>query len=197
VLKIPPIANLPTVSSKAKQTTKQTMTINKTNFFNDLSSQISEPLYLTEKTDEINEEINHNYWSLSAPTDIISQTTTTDFLEFIQKVKDNYKNQLDKSHLDIDLIFYLWFEEMSGQLSFNFINSNHDKLPFGCKLKHINRPEDIIEQYLKSKYHEGIPWSELVTVETPEQMAESDRLEKDLHDNFVLTVYQEKIEKQK
>ena len=56
--------------------------------------------------------------------DIISQTTTTDFLEFIQKVKDNYKNQLDKSTLDIDLIFYMWFDEMAGQLRFNFINSS-------------------------------------------------------------------------
>jgi len=168
-----------------------------TDFFNDLSNQISEPLYLTDKTDEVNEEINHNHWSLSAPTDIISQTTITDFLEFIQKVKDNYKNQLDKSLLDIDLIFYLWFDEMAGQLRFNFINSNHNKLPFGCKLKHTDRPEEIVDQYLKSKYHEGIPWNELETIETPEEIAEADRREKELHENFVLTVYQEKINKQK
>ncbi|MCD6069020.1 MAG: hypothetical protein K0S33_3846 [Bacteroidetes bacterium] len=173
------------------------MITNKTDFFNDLSNQISEPLYLTDKTDELDEEINHNHWVLSATADIISQTTTTDFLEFIQKVKGHYKNQLDKSQLDIDLIFYLWFDEMAGQLSFNFINSNHDKLPFGCKLKHTDRPEEIVDLYLKSKYHEGIPWNELETIETPEQIAEADRLEKELHDNFVLTVYQEKIKKQK
>ena len=59
------------------------MTANKTNFFNDLSSQISEPMYLTDKTDDVNEEIYHNHWSLSAPTNIISQTTITDFLQFI------------------------------------------------------------------------------------------------------------------
>ncbi len=173
------------------------MTPNKTDFFNDLSNQISEPLYLTDKTDEINEEINNNHWILSVPADIIFQATTTDFLEFIQKVKDYYKNQLENSQLDIDLIFYMWFDEMAGQLRFNFINSNHDNLPFDCKLKHIDRPEEIIDQYLKSKYHEGIPWNELETIETPELVAESDRREKELHDNFVLTVYQEKIKKQK
>jgi len=173
------------------------MTPNKTDFFNDLSNQISEPLYLTDKTDEVNEEINNNHWILSVPADIISQATTIDFLEFIQRVKDNSKNQLDKSQLDIDLIFYLWFDEMAGQLRFNFINSNHDKLPFGCKLKYTDRPEEIVDQYLKSKYHEGIPWNELETIETPEQIAEEDRLEKELHDNFVLTVYKEKIKKQK
>ena len=173
------------------------MTANKTDFFNDLSNQISEPLYLTDKTDEINEEINCNNWILSAPSDIISQTTTTDFLEFIQKVKDNYKNQLDKSQFDIDLIFYMWFDEMAGQLRFNFINSNHGKLPFGCKLKHTDRPEEIVDKYLKSQYHDGIPWNELETIESPEQLAEADRRKKELHENFVLTVYQEKIKKQK
>lgn len=173
------------------------MTANKTDFFNDLSSQISEPKYLTDKTDEVNEEIKHNHWVLTAPSDIVAQTTTADFLEFIQRVKGNYKIQLDKSSLDIDLIFYLWFDEIAGQLSFNFINSNHDKLPFGCKLKHTDKPEEIVDQFLKSKYHEGIPWNELETIETPEQMAEADRLEEVLHDNFVLTVYQEIIKKQK
>jgi hypothetical protein len=173
------------------------MTANKTDFFNDLSSHISDPIYLTDKTDEINEEINYNFWILSAPTDIISQITITDFLEFIQKVKDNYKYQLDKSQLNIDLIFYLWFDEMAGQLCFNFINSNHDKLPFGCRLIMTDRPEEIVDQYLKSNYQEGIPWNELETIETPEEIADADRLEKELHDNFVLTVYQEKILKQK
>lgn len=173
------------------------MTANKTDFFNDLSSYISEPLYLTDKTDEMYEEIKNNHWVLTASSDIVSQTTTADILEFIQKVKDNYKSQLDKSSLDIDLIFYLWFEE-PGELCFNFINSNHDTLPFGCKLKYTDRPEEIVEEYLKSKYHnQVIPWDELQKVETPEEIAEADRIEKELRDNFVLTVYQEKIRKQK
>ena len=173
------------------------MTVNKTDFFNDLSSQISEPIYLTDKTDEVNEEIMHNHWELTVPTDIASQMTTTDFLEFIQIVKVNYKSQLDQSKIEADLIFYMWFDEMAGLLHFNFINSNHDRLPFSCKLNYIDRPEEIVSQFLKSKYLDGIPWSELETVETPVGLADSDRHEKDLQDDFVLTVYQEKIKKQK
>jgi len=172
------------------------MTANKTDFFNDLSNQISEPIYLTDKTDELNEEIKHNHWVLTTPPDIVAQTKTVDFLEFIQKVKDNYKCQLDKSSLDIDLTFYLWFKE-PGELCFNFINSNHDKLPFGCKLKYTDKPEEIVDEYLSSKYHDQvIPWDELKKVETPDEIAEANRLEKELHDNFALTVYQEKIKKQ-
>ena len=173
------------------------MTPNKNDFFNELSYQISEPLYLTNKTDEINEEINQNNWHLSAPADILSQTTAADFLAFIQKVKDNYKNQLNKSQFDIDLIFYMWFDEMACQLRFNFINSNHSKLPFGCKLTHLDRPEEIVDKYLKSHYNDGIPMNELETNETQEQIEEAERHKKELRDNFVLIVYQEKIKKQK
>ncbi|HQQ13274.1 MAG TPA: hypothetical protein PK855_08920 [Bacteroidales bacterium] len=182
---------------KLNRRQQKTVTANKKDFFNDLLNQISESLYLTDKTDGINEEINSNNWILAAPKEIISQSTTIDFLEFILKVKHNYKNQLNKSTLDIDLLFYMWFDEMAGQLRFNLINSNHDKLPFGCKINHTDRPEEIIDEYLKSNYHDGIPWNEFESDETPEQIMESDSEEVELVDNFVLTVYQEKIIKQK
>ena len=134
---------------------------------------------------------------MTAPSEIIAQTTSVDFLEFIQKVKDHYKSQLDKSLLDIDLIFYLWFEE-PGELCFNFINSKHDSLPFGCKLQYTDRPEEIVDEFLKSKYHDQvILMEEFETAETPEEIAEAERLEKELQDNFVLTVYQELIIKHK
>jgi hypothetical protein len=169
--------------------------VNKTDFFNGLSAQIAEPIYLTDKTDEVAEEINNNCWALSPPDDIVSQTTTIDFLEFIQKVKDSYKNQLDQSQLDIDLIFYLWVDAMAGQIRFNFINSNHNQLPFGCKLKFTERPEEIIMQYLTSTHREGIPWKEFYPVETTEQIVEAERVEKELKDDYSLTVYREIIKK--
>jgi hypothetical protein len=171
--------------------------VTKTAYFNDLSVQIAEPIYLTDRTDEVNEEIKCNCWALSAPSDVVSQTTTIDFLEFIQKVKDSYKDQLDKSPLDINLVFYLWFDAMAGQLRFNFINSNHDQLPFGCKLKFTDSPEEIIMQFLNLTHQEGIPWNEFHPVETPEQIAEADRLDKELKDNYLLTIYQEIIKKRK
>lgn len=168
------------------------MTSNKIDYFNDLLSQISEPIYLTDKTDEINEEIKYNHWQLTFPIWIASQMTATDFLEFIQKVKDGYKKQLSDSKIEIDLIFYMWFDEMAGQLRFNFINSNHDKLPFGCKLKYTQEPEEIINQFLNSKYLDGIPLNELETIVTQE---ETEGVEKGLKKDFVLSVYQEKITK--
>jgi hypothetical protein len=173
------------------------MKANKIDYFNELSNYISDPIYLTDRTDEVRQEIEYNCWYLGATFDIIAQATITDFLEFIQKVKESYKNQLNNSQFDIDLIFYLWFDEMTGQLCFNFINSNHDKLPFACKLKHTDKQEEIIDKFRNSKYLEGIPHDELEEIDTPEKMAEIECIEKMLKDNFVLTVYQEKIKKQR
>jgi hypothetical protein len=171
------------------------MTANITDFFNDLINQIAKPIYLTDKTDEVEEEIKHNHWMVVVPSAIIAQTTTLDYIALLEKVKEVYKCQLDKSELDIDLIFYLWLDE-PGALCFNFINSNHHRLPFGCKLSYTDRPEQIVEEYLKSQYHDRfIPWEELQTVVTPEEIEEADRAEKDLHSKFILTVYQELIKK--
>lgn len=174
------------------------MTVNKTDYFNYLLTCLSEPIYLTDKTDELKEEIKYNLWALAAPAEIIAQVTTADYVELIEKVKESHKVQLGKSQLNIDLIFYLWFDEMAGQLRFNFINSNHLVLPFGCKLKYANKPDEIVEQYLTSRYNtQTIPWEELRTIETAEEKAVASILEQEMQENYVLTVYREKIRKQK
>lgn len=169
---------------------------NKKDYFDNLLLELSEPIYLTNRIDELDKEIYHNLWILSAPTAIVEQITTSDILGLIQKVKDKFKYKLAKSELDVDLIFYLWFEDI-GQLRFNFINSNHKNLPFGCKIKFVDKPEDIINLYLESKHHDGlIPWEELQDIETSQQFVESEKLHNEIIDNFVLTVYKEIIYKQ-
>jgi len=171
------------------------MTTNKEDFFNNLSEQFSEPIYLTANTNEVNEEISQNHWAFSVPTEIASQMTTTDFLDFIEEIEDNYKHQLNNSDIDVDLIFYMWFDEMAGQLRINFINSNHKSLPFGCKLEFTEQPAEIVQKFLESNYLDGIPWEELETVDKLEQEEEIDNIEKNETNGFVLTVYRELIRK--
>jgi hypothetical protein len=48
---------------------------------------------------------------------------------------------------------------------------------------------------LNSPHHEGIPWHEFHPVEAPAQIAEADSLDKEVKDNYLLTVYQEIIKK--
>lgn len=167
----------------------------KTAFFKGLQSQLEDPVYLTEKTDELKQEIASNHWILTLPPGLIGQVSTNDFLVFIQQVKDRYQAQLDQSRLDIDLIFYLWFEA-PGRLCFNFINSNHDHLPFECKCNWVNAPETIIDQFLSANNAgQTIPWAELETLQTPESTAEAERRSLELRKKYVLDVYQETIQK--
>lgn len=168
-----------------------------TDYIEGLSKRIAEPIYLTNRTDEVKKEIYHNLWTFTIPSDIINQASPETIIEFVQKVKDQYRMQLQNSNLEIDLIFYIWFEE-PGLLYFNFINSNHSELPFGCKFKILDSPEEIIEQFLKSKYPDNIiPWGEFKDIVTPEEMEEADRLEKELHEKYILSVYSETITKPK
>ncbi len=169
------------------------MNLNKATFFSDLSKSISEPIYLTESTEQLRSEIESNHWIITIPNEIILEITTSDLVSFIEKVKTEYSKQLNESKLNINLIFYLWFEE-PGQLHFNFINSNHNNLPFDCKLKFTSNAEEIIEEFLNSNYPDGvIPMNEFKTLETREEIEEADKLEKEMHTNFVLTVFQEVI----
>jgi hypothetical protein len=169
------------------------MTTDKREFFNNLFDQISSPIYLTKRTDDVQTEIKYNYVVINTPSHIVARATQTDFIDFLKKVKDNCKQQLENSNLNIDLIYYLWFEE-PGELCFNLINSNHKELPFGCRLQFTDNEGEIIEQYLKSEYHDRVvPSGELQICETAEDFAEADRLEKEIQENFILTVYQERI----
>ena len=167
----------------------------KTAFFKGLQSQLDDPVYLTEKTDELKLEIASNHWIVSVPPALVGQVSASDFLAFIQQVKDRYQVQLEQSGLDIDLIFYLWFE-VPGRLCFNFINSNHGHLPFECKCNWVSAPEIIIEHFLSANNaDQTIPWAEFETLQTPESITEAEMQALELRKKYVLNVYQETIQK--
>ena len=94
--------------------------------------------------------------------------------------------------MDINLIYYLWFDEQAGQLRFNFINSNHDKLPFGCKLVFVDSEKEIIDDFLNSNYLDGIPWSEFKVVDKTKQENVAAVEEENL-ETFTLKVYKQMI----
>jgi hypothetical protein len=76
---------------------------------------------------------------------------------------------LSKSKFEIGLIFYTWFDAQASQLKFNFINSNHVKLPFRTLINLVQSENEIIQDFLNSKYHNGIPFKELEKVESDEE----------------------------
>ena len=54
------------------------------------------------------------------------------------------------------MITYSVFQnyEQAGQLRFNFINSNHDRLPFSSQLTFADKEKEILNDYLNKRHSE-------------------------------------------
>ena len=107
----------------------------KDEFFENINEIISDKIYLTDNLDELNKEIENNHWSIAIDSDTVKFIEKDDLLYFLRKMIKNRISQLHKSELDMDLIFYTWFDEQTGNLNFNFINSRHENLPFRAEHK--------------------------------------------------------------
>ncbi|OJW81082.1 MAG: hypothetical protein BGO69_03195 [Bacteroidetes bacterium 46-16] len=116
-------------------------------FFNALEDILSDTLYVTDQTDDVQKEISENCWALGIPRGIDIEV----LMSFFQKVKENRKAQLILSDIEVDLIFYLWYDEQACQLRFNLINTNHRELPFKCALDIVDNERTVIEQAFKTE----------------------------------------------
>lgn len=164
------------------------MATSKQKYFDKLRKFEQIELFITDRTDIINEEIYHNYIRIGMTNNLAIEITTQEILRFLKNVKLDRQLQLMATNLEIDLIYYLWMDEMAGQLRFNFINSNHEKLPFGCNLNVVETETEIIDSFLCSKYLEGIPFAELEDV-GPESTA----LETEEKEIYTLNIYKQRI----
>jgi hypothetical protein len=59
---------------------------------------------------------------------------------------------------------YVWHDEQAGQLRFSVARCTPQNLPFSTEIQHVSRVEDIVEQFLRSPYLDGVPSSELQEV---------------------------------
>ncbi|WP_036043359.1 hypothetical protein [Leptospira alstonii] len=73
------------------------------------------------------------------------------------------------------MLFYVWFDEQAGQLRLNLISAEHNVPPFGTEIKPIALDE-IITDFLSSKYLEGIPLSEFSSGNFESEAKETPRL---------------------
>ncbi len=155
----------------------------KEEFFKSISEIEKDEIYLTETLDELSKEIEINHWSIGIASETAMKIENSDLQFFLRKVVDNRTMQLENSDKKMDLLYYLWFDEQAGSLNFNFINYNHEKLPFGAEIDFVESIDAIIGDFLNSKYLDGIPWNEI---------KDSEEYEKT---EYKLKVYKEKIVK--
>jgi hypothetical protein len=163
------------------------MTSTRQIFLSQLSEFEAADLFLTDEIDTLETEIFENSFSIGLTKEIVSQVSSNDIEAFLAKVKSNRLDQLNRSQIIIDLIYYLWFDEMAGQLRLNFINSNHKKLPFSCNLTFVDEEKEIIDSFLKCGYSNEIPLTDQKdTIETKVD---------GYKDDFNLKIYRESIRK--
>ncbi|MBF9222190.1 hypothetical protein [Hymenobacter ruricola] len=155
---------------------------NKQHFFDIFKEIEHSSLFLTDRADQLKEEIQANCIQLSVPAGL--QIESDELIDFLKRVRSNRQAQLQNSDLKTDLIYYLWHDEQAGQLRFNFINSSHLKLPFGAAVSLVGNEAEIVDHFLISNYSQGVAWEDFNAI--------SEAVE-ELTVTFTLKVYQEII----
>ena len=106
------------------------------------------------------EEIAENMWAILFDHHAIETISVRDLMDFVFFLLKKRKQQVSQIGVTNPVVFYMWFDEMAAQLRFNIISAFNSKLPFGCQLELVYSPESILEDFLASHYHQGIPWDE-------------------------------------
>lgn len=153
----------------------------KTKFFDSICEIVTDKIYLSENLDELNKEVSTNHWSFGIDYDTAKKIKNKDLKCFLKRLVENRKKQLESNDKKMDLLFYSWFDEQAGNINLNFINLKHEKLPFGSEIDFVKSIDIIIDNFLNSKYLEGIPWREFEGSKDNEKI------------DFKVKVYKEKI----
>lgn len=128
----------------------------------DLKSVINAPIAITGDKNEFDNETQKNMWFISFDEHMLSSITLQNLTTFIDDLIHTKKQQLFENYPNTPATFYLWFDEMAGQLRFN-IASGHIKPPFECSVEFANSAQDILKECLTTQNH--ISWEELEMTE--------------------------------
>lgn len=129
-------------------------------------------------------EANANLHRLFLSADEARSVSLLDMRNFIDMYIEIKRNQVqDKSSKAMTL--YVWHDEISGSLCMSCISRSHlPRMPFACRLNTKVPLDEIVSGFLKSKYLDGIPASELQVIDF-----EQDRSLEESPSEFVLPVH--------
>ncbi|WP_256762464.1 hypothetical protein [Cohnella sp. WQ 127256] len=129
----------------------------KDQYFEDLKDIVLDSIFVGLSESDLQKEIETNMWRISIQQELASDITPEDFNEFISKVITNRQDQINRSASSRGMIFYLWFDLMASQLRFNLISEANNKLPFSCNIQIVTDPREVINVFLRSPFHNGLP----------------------------------------
>ena len=97
-----------------------------------------------------------NLWSVTLP-DEIDEPQLVEFLREALRVR-----QLQASDVGcLSVVFYVWHDEMAGQVRFSLARGTAHDLPFTSPVELVSELNEIAQSYVRSEYRRGIPWDQL------------------------------------
>jgi hypothetical protein len=112
------------------------------------------------RPDNIRAEAKGNLWSFSLSPEQAAAVTVATVLRFAEQVILARRAWLTARNAG-EMVLYWWHDAQAGQLRFSMVSAVHGALPFGCKTTQASSHESVIEDWLRSSYLHGIPFSEL------------------------------------
>lgn len=140
-------------------------------YFNQLELYdiLEDPMICTDE-DGVDECIE-NRWSFGVELDYCNKE---EIYEFFQSVIKSRQKFLQDNKIKIPMVFYTWYDEMSGNFYFSTIPENWSKLrkgkdlPFGCDINKVKTLNDIIDNFIHDEYKGVIPFDEFEIVDSSE-----------------------------
>ncbi|MDY2588380.1 hypothetical protein [Winogradskyella aquimaris] len=122
--------------------------------------------FLAENIEELDIEISRNTHWISLNEKLSKNIKSVDIIDKLRLLRHDLIARLDKIKSKSSYNYYSWFDEQACQFRFSIINSKHKNLPFSGDINIINNELEIIKSFLESNYHDGIPFNEIIAVES-------------------------------
>jgi hypothetical protein len=131
--------------------------------FNDwLPDVAADPIFIDSAPAGLGEEARRNMWAFSISSEQAEAVSAPAVVEFVMEVARARSKQLSDLPLGPHATaFYCWFDEQACQLRFSLVSASHGQLPFGATVKLVEDLCHLADRFVRSDYHDGIPWSEI------------------------------------
>ncbi|HEV2601208.1 MAG TPA: hypothetical protein VGT41_02835 [Candidatus Babeliales bacterium] len=116
--------------------------------YDDLEEVFDANILITGSLARQKEEISENTWKVAFDDKFIQKLTIKDLEQFIERLVQTRIRQLERQMNHTPVTFYVWFDDMSLHLCFDFLSGKGIKLPFGCKLNLLSSIEPVLKSFL-------------------------------------------------
>ncbi len=123
--------------------------------------------------DNQNEEALNNYWSFTLEKDFIKREVDS-INKFYNAIIDSRLSFINEHYPKTTMVFYTWYESISGNFNFSLVRNLWQDLPFQCSINQVKSLDDIIQEFINDTYSGMIPISAIECSEREEIYYEED-----------------------